>query len=42
MLERRGVVLLLLVVASTSTLARSGRPESVTIRSGDAKLHALL
>jgi len=42
MLERRGVVLLLLVVASTSTLARSGRPESVTIRRGDAKLHALL
>src|SRR4029453_18468248 len=42
MLERRGMVLLLLVVASIGTLARGRRPESLTIRSGDATLHALL
>lgn len=42
MLERRGVVLLLLVVASSGTLARGRRPESLSIRSGDATLRAWL
>jgi len=41
MLERR-VVLLLLIVASTGTFARDRQPESLTIQSGDATLHAML
>jgi len=42
MLERRAVVLLLVAVASTGILARGRQPETLTIRSGDATLHAFL
>ena len=42
MLVRTSVALALLVVASTDAAARDQPPESLTIRSGDATLHALL
>jgi hypothetical protein len=41
MRERRCVLLVLLVVASTRALASDGPPESLTIRSGDATLSRL-
>jgi carboxymethylenebutenolidase len=42
MRERHCVLLVLLVVTSTRAFASDGPPESLTIRSGDATLHALL
>lgn len=42
MLVQRFVLLLLLVVASNGAAARGLSPESLSIRSGDATLHALL
>jgi len=42
MADRLNVVLLLLAVVSMGALTRASQPESLTIRSGDVTLHALL